>query len=97
MHQVVEVDHSEANTYCGPERRKEGRANIYAELGELKVRLAHIEHGFEEFTELKNTVDDIKDILTQSKGAVRILQIALGIVGPIVLGIYWIKDHIAFK
>lgn len=53
------------------------------QLADLKVQ----------FTELKSDVKEIKELLTQGKGAVKILQLLFYIGGPIVMAIYWIKDH----
>lgn len=47
-----------------------------------------------EFKTLQSDVSEIKELLTQGKGAVKILQILFYIGGPIVMAGYWIKDHL---
>lgn len=65
--------------WTGNERRTESH-----EIAELRAQ----------FTELRDDVHEIKELLTQGKGAVKVLQLLFYIGGPIVMAIYWIKDHL---
>lgn len=65
--------------WTGQERRTESH-----ELTELRA----------EFKTLQADVHEIKELLTQGKGAVKVLQLLFYIGGPIVMVGYWIKDHL---
>jgi hypothetical protein len=78
----------------GEERRQEDRKTVYEQLGELRVRMTHIEDAVADFKEMKEDVHTIKELLTQGEGAVKVLKLLFIIIGPIVLAGYWIKDHL---
>lgn len=77
----------------GDERRKEDRKSVYEQLGELRVRMTHIEDAIGDFKEMKSDVHQIKELLTQGKGAAKLVQILFLVIGPLVLAMMWIKDH----
>ena len=64
---------------------------LFQELGELRVRVAHIEEALEKLDKVSTQLDSF---LTQSKGVAKTLQILFYIIGPAIAAIYWIKDHV---
>ena len=78
----------------GAERRTEERTTIYEQLGELRVRLTHVEDALTDMKEIKNDITDVKNLLQQGKGIAKMLQILFYVVGPLVAAIYWIKEHV---
>lgn len=57
-------------------------------------RLAEIEAKLQDLDELKQDVKDVKRLLEQGKGAVKVFQILFYVIGPIVAAMYWIKEHV---
>lgn len=86
-------------TWDGNERRESKdvslteseRARIFTELGELSVRVSHIE---ESLAKLDKVSEQLDNYLTQGKGIAKMLQILFYIVGPLVAALYWIKEHV---
>ncbi len=67
------------------------QSSLYRELGELHVRVAHIE---ESIAKLDKVSEKLDTFLAQGKGIAKMLQILFYVVGPLVGVIYWIKEHV---
>ena len=67
------------------------RARIFKELGELSIRVTHIETSLDK---LDKVSDQLENYLTQGKGIAKMLQILFYVIGPLVAAIYWIKEHV---
>ena len=74
-------------TWAGEERRS---CTVCMETG----RLAEIEAKLADIEELKQDVKDVKKLLEQGKGAVKVFQILFYVIGPLVAAVYWIKEHV---
>lgn len=66
-------------------------SELFKELGELRVRVAHIEEALDKLDKVSSQLDAF---VTQSKGVAKTLQILFYLIGPIVAAVYWIKDHV---
>ena len=75
----------------GEERRTEDRATIYEQLGELRVRVTHIETSLAKIDHISSQLDTY---LEQGKGIAKFMQVLFYIIGPIVAAGYWLKDHL---
>lgn len=73
------------------ERRKEERKSVYEELGELRVRVTHIETSLVKIDHISEQLDTF---LKQGQGVAQMLKILFYVVGPLVGAIYWLKDHL---
>lgn len=77
--------------WSGEERRSEERSTIYEQLGELRVRVTHIE---ESLNKLDHVSAQLDSFVKQGQGIGKMLQVLFYVVGPLVAGLYWIKDHL---
>lgn len=75
----------------GTDRRSEDRSTIYEQLGELRVRVTHIEESLDKLDHVSEQLDSF---VKQGKGIGKMLQVLFYVVGPLVAGLYWIKDHL---
>lgn len=73
------------------ERRQEERKSVYEQLGELRVRVTHIESSI---AKIDHVSDQMETLIKQGQGIAGLMKILFYVVGPIVAGIYWIKDHV---
>lgn len=80
-----------ADEWDGTERRTEERATIYEQLGELRVRVAHIEKSI---SKLDKVSDQLDTFSKQSQGVVNLFRVLIYIGGPITALVYWLKDNL---
>lgn len=80
-----------AEEWDNTERRTLDHAHIYQQLGELQVRVSHIETSLDKLDRVSQQLDDFTK---QAHGVMWVLRGLFYIVGPIVAAMYWIKDHV---
>ena len=73
------------------ERRKDDRSSIYEQLGELRVRVTHIESSI---AKIDHVSDQMETLIKQGQGIAGFMKILFYVVGPLVACVYWIKDHV---
>lgn len=75
----------------GPDRRQLDQANIYEQLGELRIRVTHIEKSLDKLDKVSSQLDDFTK---QAHGVMWVMRGLFYVVGPLVAAFYWIKDHV---
>lgn len=75
----------------GQERRREDRKTIYEELGELRVRVTHIETSLSKIDHISETLDTY---VKQGQGIAKMMQILFYVVGPAIAAFVWMRDNI---
>lgn len=85
----------EGGHWHGEDRRQysEELNRIWEVLRKLETAIDHYE---KEREELRPKIDEVLDILTQSKGIFKAFRFLVYIVTPIGAALYWIKDHVKF-
>jgi hypothetical protein len=73
------------------ERRREERKTVYEQLGELRVRVTHIEESISKIDHISEQMDTL---LKQGQGIANLAKVLFYVVGPITALIYWVKDHV---
>lgn len=75
-------------------RSSEDDLTLRERICSLEVRMKHIEQGVGKLSDIEEKIDAMTNILSQGKGAAKLLQIMFYVVGPLVAAGYWIKDHL---
>ena len=73
------------------ERRKDDRSSIYEQLGELRVRVTHIESSI---AKIDHVSDQMETLIKQGQGIAGLMKVLFYVIGPIIAAIYWVKDHV---
>lgn len=80
------------------ERRQEDRKTVYEQLGELRVRMTHIEEAVETFGKMRDDLHAIKELMQQAKGFFTAVKGIVIYTGPVIVGaiatITWIVSHV---
>lgn len=79
-----------SDIYDGKLDRRD-QSSLYRELGELHVRVAHIE---ESIAKLDKVSEQLDAFMKQGKGIAKMFQILFYVIGPLVAVGYWIKEHV---
>lgn len=82
------------DNWDGIERRTEDRKSVYEQLGELRVRMTHIEDAVQNFSKMKDDLHTIKELMQQAKGAFTALKTLAMVVAPVVAVVTWIITHV---
>ena len=67
---------------------------LYNKLHEIDKRVTVVEEALEDLTEIKSDVHSIKELLEQGRGAIKVVQFLVWIIGPIVGAIFWWQEHV---
>ena len=78
----------------GEERRTADSGNFHQQLGELRVRMAHIEEAVKNFSAMKDDLHSIKELLQQARGGIAVLRTVFMWVAPIGAFITWMATHV---
>ena len=73
------------------ERRQDDKQSLYEQLGELRVRVTHIENSLAKLDKVSNQLDDF---IKQASGVVWLVRGLFYIVGPTVAAYFWLKEHV---
>lgn len=67
---------------------------LYEEIHKIDKRVALVEDTLTELSTIKTDVHSIKELLEQGKGAIKIVQFLVWIIGPVVGLIFWWQEHV---
>lgn len=67
---------------------------LYEEIHKIDKRVSLVEDTLTELSTIKSDVHSIKELLEQGKGAVKIVQFLVWIIGPVVGLIFWWQEHV---
>ena len=67
---------------------------LYEKINKIDTRVTVIESTLEELSSIKKDIHSIKELLEQGRGAIKVFQFLVWVIGPIVGLIYWWQEHV---